>query len=441
MTPIVRSFWISITSATVISILLGLLFWPSVYEPYFEGNDYVALAHLNYSKVYSYYGGRIVHPLVVRMVSRATHDPISAKTFRAVSFASLLSLFILLGWFYGTRLRGLTWLFPVLAATALVVDQYRNYYWQDLFDAVICAAFLFVMARNKWVSLPLLFLLYLTKESAIVLVFVIVIVAVMKGQRTYGAATALVGVAALVVSGLLVAQAVPNKHGIPVIVVDVLKVPYNFCFNVLGIEFWTNTNADTIMATPTWIVNLPAWLHFGNIRQFGYCGFDWRRPAHLLILLGSAFGALPTLLLRRDLFTRIWKSDLIIPVAAYYGLLMLLLTPLVGTDPQRYVLYAWPVCWLFGIAMLSERMPSKLVYTFAAVSLVAAWTPALIRLFTAGPLVGAASVSSTDSARAIIVCLLLVVGEQVLAFKILNGTTARSAATAETVHPYATGRN
>jgi predicted MFS family arabinose efflux permease len=73
------------------------------------------------------------------------------------------------------------------------LNQYRNYYWHDLFDAVVCDAFLFVTGRNKWASLALLFLLCLTGESAIVLVLVIVIVALMKGQRTYAAASLLVG--------------------------------------------------------------------------------------------------------------------------------------------------------------------------------------------------------------------------------------------------------
>ena len=79
---------------------------------------------------------------------------------------------------------------------------------------------------------------------------VIVIVALMKRQRTYAAASLLVGALAMVLSTSLVANAIPNKHGIPVFVADVLKIPYNFCFNVLDLEFWTNTNADTIMATP-----------------------------------------------------------------------------------------------------------------------------------------------------------------------------------------------
>jgi hypothetical protein len=52
-------------------------------------------------------------------------------------------------------------------------------------------------------------------------------------------------------------------------------------------------------------------------------------------------------------------------------------------------------------------------------------------VFTAAPLVGAASLSGIDSSRAEIVCLLLLVGEQILAFKLLKGTTAPSAAIAE----------
>jgi len=258
-----------------------------------------------------------------------------------------------------------------------------------------------------------------------------VIVALMKGHRGFAAASGGVGAVAMAISAALVAHALPSKHGVSTIVFDALKVAYNSCYNLLGLEFWTNTNADSIKTTPIWVVNLPPWLHLGNIRQFGYCGFDWRRPADVVILLGSAFGTLPILLLRRNLFTRIWKSDLTVTVAALYGLLMLVLAPL-AAHGARYFLYAWPLFWLFGVVLLSERTWNRPLYAFAAVSLVAAWTHALILFFSAGPLVGAVSLfSGTGSPRVKLVCLILVLGEQMLAFEFLKSSAARSVATTE----------
>jgi hypothetical protein len=47
----------------------------------------------------------------------------------------------------------------------------------DLFHAALCAAFFLLMRASRWAALPVVFLLYLTRESTIVLATAIVVIA------------------------------------------------------------------------------------------------------------------------------------------------------------------------------------------------------------------------------------------------------------------------
>src|SRR5215469_9249061 len=151
--------------ATVLGTVLALAFRPSVYSPYDEGRDYVAIANGDYSHLYSYYAGRVLHPLVARLLASTTGTPIDAHIFIWLSIASLLVFFCCLGAYYATE-PGLTlglWL--ILLVTPTILDSYRNYYWQDLFYAALCAPFFLLLRTRPWTTLPILFLLYLTRES------------------------------------------------------------------------------------------------------------------------------------------------------------------------------------------------------------------------------------------------------------------------------------
>jgi hypothetical protein len=62
---------------------------------------------------------------------------------------------------------------------------------------------------------------------------------------------------------------------------------------------------------------------------------------------------------------------------------MFILAPLQGTSPARYILYAWPVFWLFGVAALDAAIAGRRRRIgIVVLSLCAAWTPALVRLLT-----------------------------------------------------------
>src|SRR5215469_5906320 len=124
--------------ATVLGTVLALAFRPSVYSPYDEGRDYVAIAKMDYSHLYSYYAGRVLHPMVARLLASITGTTIDAHVFIWISVASLLVFYCCLGVYYATDagLTGGVWL--LLLATPVLLDAYRNYYWQDLFYAALC---------------------------------------------------------------------------------------------------------------------------------------------------------------------------------------------------------------------------------------------------------------------------------------------------------------
>jgi len=368
--------------ALLVSIALAAIFRPAAYPPYNEGKYYFAIARLDFTNVYSYYGARVFHPLFVRGVATLAHMPLDSRVFLRVSIGSLMALFLLLGTHYGVEYSSSPWTWLLLPATATLVDQYRNYYWHDLFYAALCALFFLVLRVRWWLSLPVLFLLYLTRESTIVLIVVLAAVALLRRRWTLAASALLVGIAAMIAVSHLMAHTLPNREGVPILVLDVLKMPYNFALNFCGLEFWSNANAETF-GRPRWVADVPPWLHLGNIHQVGLIGFSWQRPVQLLVVICTAFGTLPALLARlmargsgRDLFARFDCA-----VAFFYGALMFLLAPLVGTTPSRYELYAWPIFWLFCVGVLDAAVTdTRRRIELVLLCLTASWVPAIIHL-------------------------------------------------------------
>jgi hypothetical protein len=361
--------------------LLAVVFRPSIYPPYDEAVGYVNIARGFGRWVPSYYAGRVLHPLVARFVAIVFRAPIDARLFLLVSAGALIVFFACLGARYGLEAFSTPGLWLLLAATATIVEQYRNYYWHDLFYAALCALFFLALRANWWLPLPIMFLLYVTRESTIILLLALVVVAALRRLWAFCLSAVAVGLAGVAVEGLLVRRAVSNNHGIPMVFVDALKIPYNFALNIFGLEFWTNTIAGTTPA-PRWIASVPAWLPLGKIHQVGFIDFLWDQPLRTLLVLSTAFGILPLIVIRagrgwgRSLFRRF---DL--ALACVYGALMFILAPLQGTTPARYILYAWPLFWLFGVAELEAVIPERRRrIAIVALSACAAWAPAIVRL-------------------------------------------------------------
>ncbi len=415
--------WRIAVPATIGLGLASFLAWafrPSLYAPYFEGRAYVDIACGNYSRVPSYYGDRVVHPLLARLLAHLARVPIEAHVFLWLSVGSLIAFFVFVGIYYGLQYStaGGAWVF--LLATATVVDQYRNYYWHDLFYAAVCALFFLALRANVWISLPLILLLYATRESTVILVIALLFVAVIHRKWLFVAAVSLVGLAGMKLDSVLVARSLPEKHGIPMFLLDLLKLPYNFAYNICGLVLWTNTNASTL-PPPIRTARLPQWLHLGNIHEIGFCGFFWRNPVSTLLILAAAFGVLPLVVFRVVACgkMRAIRRRIDLTTALVFGGFMFVLSPLTGTLPGRYVLYGWPLFWIFGVTVIGETFRNwKTRASIIGLSLCVCWTPALVRLALGPSISGPESVSKLTAAG-MIVSLAIILLLNVAAWRVI----------------------
>lgn len=331
-------------------------------QAYPDSASYFAIANGQQNAAYYYYAGRILHPLTARFVSHVFGLSLP-NGFRAVSCISLVVLFVAV-----TGNVGDTVLVPLLFM-AVVIQAFRTYYLPDLFYAGMCALFFAAFRRNIWLGLPLIFLLHVTRESTIFLT--LITAAVMFRRSTLFAATTIaLGVAAMMVTSVLVARGVPNHHGMPTFAFDLLKIAYNTSANIFGVKLWTDTNGPTTGCDPVWTVAV----HVGAIRRLGLCSFQWWRPFATVIALASAFGTLP-LFVRRSRHEVLLRADL--EIAYWYGLVNLAFAPLIGGTVARYTLYAWPVFWLC-VGELLKSLPKREKFVVVSLSLAVSWVPELI---------------------------------------------------------------
>ena len=408
--------------ALLLGCVLASVFRPSLYPPYAEGTAYVAIANGDYSQVDSLYAGRVLHPLLARLVAHTYHTPIDARVFMWISVAALIAFFSLLGLNWALDCPSAQGLYLLLLVTPTLVDSYRNYYWHDLFYAVLCALFFLVLRASPWIGLPIVFSLYLTRESTIVLVAVLVGVAAFRRQWKFVLTLIVITFMAMkLVDSVFMERALPSKHGISLILMDFFRVAYGFFYNICGLEFWINTDAATL-PSPVWTASIPAWLHLGNIREVGYCGFFWQNPARTLLIMSTAFGILPLWVIR--IGTRGWSRLQPPPfetaTAFVYGALMFLLAPLAGTWTARYALYSWPLFWLFGVRELRVAFPSlrKQIET-VLLSLCTAWVPAVVRCISGATVSGPESLS-TLTEKGLVISLVLVTGLYVWGWSLLK---------------------
>jgi hypothetical protein len=163
------------------------------------------------------------------------------------------------------------------------------------------------------------------------------------------AALALVAVS-VVLRQVVSAGALENKHGMGLLSMYLLKAPFNFCLNVLGLVFWTDTNQGTAGCVPVWSLAVPSWLPLGRIRVVGFCGWDAGLPLGTTLLYLTSFGLFGLGLrwaLREGGLREALRREPSIAVAGAYGALVALTTPLIGTWPSRYMIYCWPLFWAF----------------------------------------------------------------------------------------------
>jgi hypothetical protein len=157
----------------------------------------------------------------------------------------------------------------------------------------------------------------------------------------------------------------------------------------------------------------------------GFINFSWERPAWTLLVLSTAFGILPLVVIRAGRGSgRLLIRRFDLATACVYGSLMFILAPLQGTAPARYILYAWPLFWLFGVAAFEAAIPGRRRRIgIVVLSLCAAWTPAAVRLVTGPALQGPQSLSEV-SRSGLLISLALVLAMYIYGWRLAEPVAA-----------------
>jgi hypothetical protein len=280
----------------------------------------------------------------------------------------------------------------LVAASVLVAApwaSFTNTYTQDLMFSAGVAIYLLVLWRMPAASPPIIAILYLIRESTLLLALPAVVILWFKQKHGLAMLTFACAVAGAAGSNYFASLGGPNIHGLPDFIYYLFKIPNNLALNVFGVTLWANTQTQFNHCLPVVKVGIPYWLPLGKIREFGYCGQSWEIPVRNCGLFLTSFGIFPTVglfLLRSIQPRRFLSFDPVVLCAAGYGLLATGAAAVGGTAFGRYVLHAWPL-FLLAIPILwvrcRRRTMSRLhLITAAMLNVVLWWLTPVVHFFT-----------------------------------------------------------
>jgi hypothetical protein len=324
------------------AILLGIP--DAVYAP--DAGQYRLLALGERAAVPPPFSARILGPAMAGWLGRVTGFGVDTG-FLLLGIACLVALIALI--------TGILWSWrtPVVIFAAIFlmpfwVDIFHDYYLPDLLHATILAAILLCLLQGQtWLALLLLLPAYLARESTLLVALCLILA----GWRRIPLRPALIGIFAIF-GGILVSRhygqtAAASVHGVSGGAYILGKLFWSFCRNVLGLPLWSNTLPE---CSPIWVAALPQGFHFGAIRAVGLCSPSLWGPARILLAWFGIFGIGPaiSLVLWRKMLPSTLSSGgtaglvLVLRFCIVYGVISILVTPLLGASADRLVEYGWP---------------------------------------------------------------------------------------------------
>jgi hypothetical protein len=322
------------------AVLLGVPY--AVYVP--DAGQYRLLAVGQHSAVPAPFSARILGPATAGWLGRVTGHGVDT----GFLLLGIVCLIALLG-----LVAGLLWSWraPLVLSAAIFlmpfwVDIFHDYYLPDLLHAALLAALLvFLLSGYTSLAFLMLFPAYLARESTL-LVAVCLVFACWRRIRVRPALT---GAFAILAAGLISRhynqEAAVSVHGISGGPYILGKFIWSFFKNVLGLPLWSNTLPE---CSPVWVKAIPPGWHSGAIHSIGLCQPSLWGPTRLLLAWFGIFGIGPALALV------LWRKLLFpgreIPIGRamvfrfclVYGVISILMTPLLGASVDRLVGYGWP---------------------------------------------------------------------------------------------------
>ena len=308
-----------------------------------DARFYLEMVVGDYSQVMQPFASRQLGVLVVAAMVHLLHWTVD----RAYSVEGGVSLAFLLGsiYFLMSHTAAPRWMLLAIAAVPFWPGLLQTLVLPDLWYSALLAGLILMVASEMWMAAALMmFPLMLSRESTSLALVCFLVAAWGRLRWRHRVIAVLSAAAGSVVVGRLAARAQPNLEHLPEIVYMFFKVPWNFMLNVVGIVPWSNVNAE-YCAVPRWQWTVP----FGHVTAIGVCGFSLSGLMQWALAMMTSFGLLPMLMgylwwRCRGVRTR----SVLLRFTLLYGIISLLLAPVLGTWFLRLVGYAWP---LFFVAL------------------------------------------------------------------------------------------
>lgn len=383
----------SLIVALLISLFVVVITWKEI--PYLSNDSryYINLAEGNIREIPKPFSTRILHPIMVQVLVKVS----GLNTDQSFLTWGILSLVVLcLAVSQIIRLANIPnpYILSVVAlASPLLLSMFRDYYLPDLFYASLLGLFFLFTFEHaesqkmyRWASLLVLFLLFLTRESTILLVLSLVLISIYKAsERKFALSAIAIALIGILVHSLVGRLGQANIHAINELLYLGLKIPFNFLKNIFGVQLWTNTFAAQTIDTckPLVQMNLPVWLSLGSVRNLGVCPFEPAYPLKTIKFLLTTFGVAPTIVLfflGKDFKRILRNSPFWLTVALTYGLISFFIGTSVGASVERLIGYGWPCFWIAAPVLLFEyfHIGQKSTNKLLVFYLIACWTPWLV---------------------------------------------------------------
>ncbi len=349
---------------------------------------YISAAQGHLSGLIQPYSARFLHPFIVGLIDR--NLPIDVyRAFALVSVASMFLFLLISANVLKDTVKKPLLLLP-LFISPFFFDALRYIFHPDAFYILLTALFFLALFHKKesW-SLIILFLLFLTRESTMLLGLVFAGVSWVNSKKLL--TTAIIGVIAIsfFTTSFISSIGQSNKHHLSGSAYLVSKLSYNFATNVFGIIPWANTSEN---CAPILKVALPHLKSLGNIKEAGICGFDFSLPLKTLITLLTIFGIAPLVLANilknhKDVWKKIpfWAS-----LALIYGLAHYFIGIAAGTGVQRLVGYGWPAFLLVTPFLLNKffELDKKFIIKLSLIQIFVAWLPLVVERTLGDTIIG-----------------------------------------------------
>ena len=225
---------------------------------------------------------------------------------------------------------------------------FSNYILPDPLNSALLVLMIFFLSRERYFLAALMLApLSVSRESSVLVAICFLAASWKKINRRVIALALFSLVAGLAIKSMMSAASLGNRHHIPFLAYMILKAPFNFCHNVLGVALWANTLPQ---CTPVWTTAF----NLGEMHSVGVCGY---RPDFQLNFFAGwlcEFGLLA--LLMAPFLKKLFRQPVYLQFCVAYGLTCFAIAPLIGSAIDRLIAYSWPFFLIAAPILLSERL-------------------------------------------------------------------------------------